>query len=52
MVLVRLNVREESYLSRAIKLYNSMPSNSKYLVKPKFKEVDREWVKQHISIRP
>ena len=48
----RLNSREESYLPRAIKLYNLLPVEVKSLTKPRFREAVRTWVWDNISIKP
>ena len=48
----RLNVREESYLPRAIKLYNLLPIDTKSLNKVRFKEAARAWIWDNIGLRP
>ena len=48
----RLNTREESYLPRAVKLYNQLPMDIKSLDKARFREAARAWVWENIGIRP
>ena len=48
----RLNLREESYLPRAIRLYNKLPPNLKTLTKIDFRRAARAWVWDNIPIRP
>ena len=48
----RLNLREESYLPRAAKLHNMLPSTLKSLDKKKFKVAVKDWVRNNIPIRP
>ena len=49
---VRLNCRGESYLPRAIKLYNQLPPDMKMLPKKEFRSVARSWVWENIPIKP
>ena len=48
----RLNCRGESYLPRAIKLYNLLPPEMKMLSKKDFRRTARGWVWENISIKP
>ena len=48
----RLNLREESYLPRAIRLYNKLPPHLKTLTKIDFRRAARAWVWDNIPIRP
>ena len=48
----RLNCREESYLPRAVLLYNQMPGDKKGLEAKPFKKAAKVWVWDNIPIRP
>ena len=45
-------LRKKVTSPRAKRLYNRMHGDTKCMSKPKFKEVTKAWVKEHIGIRP
>ena len=48
----RLNVREKSYLPRAVKLFNLLPSDLKNQSKVKFRDAAKVWVWDNIEVKP
>ena len=48
----RLNGREESYLPRAVHLYNLMPGDKKQLDQRQLKKAAKMWVWDNVDIRP
>ena len=48
----KLNCRWESYLPRAIKLYNLLPTEVKALGRLEFRRAARSWVWENIAVKP